>query len=151
MSDSIQQRVQEMRAATFATTPQLTLGELIDLLKSVDAEENCVVQFVFGDMVPLECRSWRGSYNELAIGFSEYNPSFCSYPLLSSFIKQLEDTVGATFCGWYGGEYTMHTATPVWADKPGQGSQAGIVGIKVDYSVDKKAYRVYLRTDYCEF
>ena len=151
MSDYVNQRLQEMRNEAFATTQQITLGKLIELLKALDAEEKCTVEFAFCGLLPWSCDSWRGSYCELAISYCTYEQNNYKPRYLSEFIETLEDAVGNTFYGWKGGEYTMGEDTPIWVDNLSESHNTGVIGICADYSVDEKAYRVYIRTDYCQY
>jgi hypothetical protein len=150
MGNAIQDEVRKMRMETFAATPQLTLGELIDQLRAIDITDDCEIEFAFGHMVPTMCDSWRGSYNELAIGYAHYN-DVKTPPKAIDFIQHLEATVGTVFEGWKGGEYEMTQSTPVWAANPGEAPQTGVIGLHVLYNLNDKAWHIYIRTDYCEF
>lgn len=145
----IHQAVKAMRKATFERTPQWSLGRLIEALEAVDATDDCWVSFAFGDFVPTRCHSWRGSYSELAIGYAELE--WETRPALKHFVNQLKQCVGAEFTGWKGGEFRMDLDTPVWVAEGGKSGNTGVVGIHCERGAEGTAYRVVIRTDWCEF
>lgn len=141
--------VKKMRKASFDSSPQITLGELIRLLKDINAEDGCYVEYAFPRKVPTTCDSYRGSYDELALGHDEFD--WEKRPLLSSLLQHLENCVGQTFYGYKGGEFVMDEETPVWVDNYGECSNCGVVGVTPIYGADDTAYRVIINTDYCEY
>jgi hypothetical protein len=146
---NIRDAVKAMRKATFERTPQWTLGQLIEALSKIDADEDCWVSFAFADFVPTTCDSWRGSYDEIAIGYDELE--WEKRPMLKDFLSHLRNCVGQEFTGWKGGEFTMHDDTPVWVANPGRSGNTGVVGIHQEVGANGKVYRVNVRADYCEF
>lgn len=141
--------VKRMRRTTFEETKQITLGGLIDLLKNLQTDEDCYVRYSFPNKFPTECDSYRGSYDELAIGHDSLD--WDKRPMLSVFLKHLQQCVGKTFFGWKGGEFEMDRDTPVWVDNPGECSSCGVVGITPIYGANDRVYEVIINTDYCEF
>jgi hypothetical protein len=146
---NIQGAVKSMRKATFQRTPQWNLGQLIDSLSKIEATDDCWVSFSFCDFVPGTCHSWRGSYNEIAISYEALD--WDKKPRLKDFLKHLNECIGVEFTGWKGGEYIMGHDTPVWVAEPGRSGNTGVVGIHCENNNEGKAYRVAIRTDYCEF
>jgi len=145
----IRRAVNAMRKATFEKTPQWTLGQLIEELEKIEADEDCYVSFAFGSFVPTTCHSWRGSYNEISIGYAEME--WDKRPKLNEFLQHLRDCIGKEFTGWKGGEYIMDFDTPVWVAEEGRSGNSGVVGIRPSIGANGKAYVVHVRTDYCEF
>lgn len=107
---------------------RLNLGELIDLLKKRPKKEP--VRFDFGWLVPTKCDSYRGYYEDLAIGFSEER--VYPDPTVAVVLKDLQAAVGKEFMGYKGGEYRMTRKSRVWAANYGNTSDTAIVGIE-DY------------------
>lgn len=122
---------------------QLTLGELIDLLsrRSPAFEDNKpqTVRFDFGDFVPSKLLSYRGYYEQLALGFREYDDV-----TVAELLLELQGAVGKTFEGYKGGRYRMGRGTAVWASNWGQATSCAIIGI-ADCS-----YMTVLRTEWKE-
>ena len=130
--------VKGMRAESFKNSDQLTLGELLLKLKAIpdndDGDKG--ISFDFGSAVPTTFDSWRGSYDELALGYklTSYDApdgNSGEYPpvKLKDFIKEAEATLGKTLTGWKGGDFTMTKNTPVWVDNPGNANNTAIVDV----------------------
>lgn len=119
--------VKAKRAESFKDSTQLTLGEIISKLEAIPEREDdeATVCFDFEYLRPTSLDSWRGSYNELALGFSDDGQE----PKLSDFIKHLKDAVGKEYEGYKGGEYTMSRHTPVWVANHGNAGSTSIVDI----------------------
>lgn len=145
--EMIMDLMRQARQQTLAASSQWRLGQLIDALLEIDADEDCTVSFAFGNFIPTTCDSYRGSYAELAIGFVEGYPG----PKLSEFIAHLTDCVGREFAGYKGGEFVMDRSTPLWVANYGNSGCTGVVGIHPEVGANGKAYMVYIRTDYCQF
>lgn len=103
---------------------QINLGTLIELLKPCHTGK--VVYFTFGGFYPTVPSSYRGWYDHLALEYSNQ----VSPPSVATLLKRLQDAVGTAYTGWKGGEYTMYTHTPVWADNPGDGYGVAIIGVE---------------------
>lgn len=130
------------RAETMAKSDQLTLGEIIsrcEAIPSSDSEPNVVYDFEY--LHPVSIGSWRGSYSELALDFSDDNIEM----KLSVFISILKDSVGHTFTGYKGGEFTMSRHTPVWVANYGNSGNTAVIDV-----VDN-GYQIILMTGYREF
>lgn len=102
----------------------LTLGEVIDELKR--AEPESTVQFDFCYTAPTTVASYRGYYNELAIGWqaATYDEESGTYwPLATTVLIRLEEAVGKTFEGYKGGDCKMNRDTTLyvanWGDTGG--------------------------------
>ena len=92
---------------------RLNLGQLLEKLRDRDPEQYVV--FDFGSCHPTTCASYRGYYEDLAIGFSEEGMP----PKVKDFINLLEAAVDTVFIGWKGGEYRSSTRSSVWVANPG--------------------------------
>ena len=138
---------------TFGGKVQLTLGELIEKLEPIakthknfeDKGSQKEVVFDFEYLFPTEFLSWRGSYDELALGFS--TNLYGSYKKLSvsQFLEMCEETVGSVFSGYKGGKYRMSRDTPVWVSNSGNAGHTAIVDVFDD------GYEVVLITSRCEY
>lgn len=121
---------------------QLTLGECIQQFKvACRAAEMCreegdrvgEVLFDFGYMVPGELTSYRGRYDELAIGYRHCNDVKADEQYTPQrFLARLERAVGEVFEGYKGGEYKMVTTTPIWVARPSEVTQTAVVSIGRD-------------------
>ena len=146
------------RTSKLAETNQMTLGELIAKLETIpltygsDNKPKSVV-YDFEFLVPTTLDSWRGSYGELALGWTYrgYAPSDCpdangeNTITLEELLDDLRSAVGKQFTGWKGGEFTMSETTPIWVANPGNSGNTTITEV-VDNS-----YEVILMTGYCEY
>jgi hypothetical protein len=102
----------------------IELGELITLLKHRPHDDQVV--FDFGGFIPRDAASYRGYYEQLAIGYDE---NWEQPMTVADLLVLLRGTIGATFSGYKGGDYVMSASTPVWASKWGQCSRTAIVGL----------------------
>ena len=137
----VQNQVAKMRKDTFDKSEQLSLGEVIDTLKEIQktAKDDTYVRFDFGYFTPKNLGSYRGFYDELAIGYDDGE-----YSTLNDFIKMLEEALTKTFCGWKGGDYTMTRSTPLWVANSGEANETAVVNIIND------GFRVIIETKYIE-
>lgn len=101
---------------------QLSLGEIKEQLKQFNSYR--VVRFVGTEYSPDETSSYRGSYDELAISYTD------SEITVSEFIKMLKKALTQNYTGYKGGEYTMWDTTPVWVARDcSDYSQMAIVSV----------------------
>jgi len=119
---------------------QMNLGQIIDLLDGHEIEKK--VWFDFANFAPYGprsgvLRSYRGHYEDLAIGYEAY--AECR---LGDLVAELKDAVGKVFTGYKGGYYRMERDTTVWVARYNESGGTGIVGIA--HSDD---YRVILHTE----
>lgn len=105
----------------------LALGELIDLLKGEAQSDE--VRFDFGLLIPRKVASYRGYYEQLALG---YDQDWQKSVTVADLLAELGGAVGRDYGGWKGGEYTMGRTTPVWAANSGESPGTGIVGVRRD-------------------
>lgn len=106
---------------------QMTLGELIDALRHMPRNE--VVIFDFGRFVPQELHSYRGYYEDLAIGYAQVE--WAAEPKVANVLATLRAAVGKDFYGWKGGSYTIGSDTPVWVSTAeGDAGNTVIIGVE---------------------
>jgi hypothetical protein len=151
----LESATKKMREASFADSPQLTLGELLALLKDIptkSGDDAVTIEFDFGTAYPTGFSSWRGSYAEIAInyalsGYDEWKSEDAQFDHkdLTDFVKELEGAIGKTYTGWKGGEFTMTADTPVWVANDGNVGNTGVIGVK------NEEWHVVLLTGYCEY
>lgn len=88
----------------------ITLGELAVLLKN--CQENSHVSFNFPGQHPTWFRSYRGYYDQIALGHGSFDYDM---PVTRDIlIERTLSSIGMTFSGYKGGEYIMTANTPVW-------------------------------------
>lgn len=140
--NDIYKAVKKQRARRFSKSNQLSLGEIIskveDLLKLKDEKINVV--YDFGYLAPKEIDSWRGSYDELALDYSNHGGL-----TLKDFHELLLKAVDNTFEGYKGGEYTMSKDTPVWVANYGDSGHTAVLGV-----IDG-GWQVVIITGYMEY
>lgn len=111
------------------------LGVLIRQLSSCKPE--APVYFDFCDLVPDGIESYRGYYDQLAIGWKEAREA----PTVADVLAMLRGAVGKTFMGYKGGDFLMDEDTEVWVDNSGRATGTIITHVEDD------DWCVYLRTD----
>ncbi len=136
---------------------QLSLGELISQLSSIDMSDNPGIKFNFGKMVPWCLSSWRGAYHELAIEPLELqqwlrmpiNKGKDSYKRLAKdFLEGLKSAVGKTFEGYKGGEYVMFEEAPLWVANWGEATHCAVVGVSKSRNDDEDYNHIIIHTWY---
>lgn len=154
IQEYLEAATKKMREASFANSSQLTLGELLALLEKIPTEYGSdkspvSIEFDFGSAYPTGFSSWRGAYAEVAINYqlSGYDGNDVQFDSkdLKDFVTELRETIGKTFTGWKGGDFTMTADTPVWVANGGNVGNTGVVGVRND------DYTVVLQTWYCEY
>lgn len=113
------------RAEDLRTSPQLTLSELILKMEAVSDHGKPVV-YDDGYAYPDGIDSWRGSYSELALGWSMTGAGGTPSSV-AGLLAILRGAVARTFEGYKGGEYLMGENTPVWVANYGEAE-----GFRVD-------------------
>lgn len=113
----------------------ITLGALIKLLEAKDG--NSLVSFDFGGFRVTGIDSYRGYYEQLAVGYSEGVGL-----TVTELLTKLREAVGKTFTGYKGGEYRMGLETPMWAANYSECHSTAIVGL-----AETPNYAAVLRTE----
>lgn len=106
--------------------PQLTLGEFIKKLGEQPQDNEIVFDFVC--FVPLGIHSYRGYYDQLAIGYTDRVDSDYR-PKVSDIVKLCKDAVGKYFTGYKGGDYLMTEQTPLWVSNYSESGDTAIVDV----------------------
>lgn len=101
---------------------QLNLGQLICKLKKCKSDAK--VRFDFGGFVPDGLDSYRGYYNQLALGFCEDKEV-----TVAELLLEARATLGKSFSGYKGGDYVMDHGTSLWVSNYGQAHDTAIVGV----------------------
>lgn len=104
---------------------QITLGELIDSLKRCKPDE--AVRFDFCMTTPTTLDSYRGYYEDLALGWTaqENYPE----PLVATFLAYLKSMLGKTVHGYKGGEYTVERDQILWVANYSDTGDTVITGV----------------------
>jgi hypothetical protein len=146
------EEVRRMRKVRFDKSDQYNLGMLIDKMKEIidnhkndEKEKEVLVNYDFEYLFPRSFSSWRGSYDELALDFYEYDYKDIKPLTIQQFYKLCLDTVGQEFTGWKGGEYIMSRDTPIWIANSGHSGSTAIIDVL------DKGYEVILISGYREF
>lgn len=133
------------RGEDMKVSKQLTLGEIILKLEAVNPKrkngEDKTIIYDFAYFLPTHLMSWRGSYCELAIGYSDKEPG----KTVNEFLKDLKEAIGKIYSGYKGGDYMMGKTTPIWVANYGESCETAIVNIK------DGQYMVILETQYIEY
>lgn len=152
MNDFIHHIIKKERLENLKDSPQLTLGNFISCLSKIKEtevdQESISVQFDFGSAIPTTLGSWRGSYDELALGYELTGYSGegdYGSMTVDKLLEELEGAIGKTFTGWKGGDFVMSKDTPIWVSNTGDASETGIVGVL------NLGYKIVILTSYCEY
>lgn len=116
---------------------QMTLGELIEAMR-VHARNSPdrVVRFDFVHFQPDGFHSYRGYYDQVALGYAwpGHNPDGRDREDVTTgrFLDECKAAAAATFHGWKGGDFQMSEATPVWVARPDESGGTAIVAVRDD-------------------
>ncbi len=103
---------------------QLTIGQLIDRLESCPEEQP--VGFDFGYFHPTTGHSFRGNYEQFAIGYKSGYPG----PTVATVLGMLRAAgAGQDFYGYKGGTFAMNSDTPVWVANENEGCQIAVENV----------------------
>jgi hypothetical protein len=103
---------------------QLTLGELIAALEKED--QTLTVRYDFVHFAPAGIHSYRGYYDQLAIGYDHTEIT------VAKLLNTCKLAVGCTFTGYKGGNYKMDRNTRVWVANYNESGSTAIVGVRND-------------------
>jgi hypothetical protein len=115
---------------------QLTIGETIAALKAAEYDDDAEVRFDFGYFVPTRTESYRGFYDQLALGYclddhdasDRQRRNILKTP--ADVINELQQAIGRAYEGYKGGEYVMHADTPLWVANTGEANGTGVIGVR---------------------
>jgi hypothetical protein len=88
------------------------------------------VYFNFGDFFPMGIASYRGYYDQLALGYFSDTESLNKPKLVSDWLNDLTLCIGKQFGGYKGGSYTMDKDTPIWVSNWGQATGTTVIGVQ---------------------
>jgi len=128
-ADMIMKMVKQKREIEFLKSNQIGLGNLItqteEIVKNIPSEENSTwLSFEFGSLGVTCMDSYRGYYDELALGYGDDGVS------IREFLKILKNALGKVYTGYKGGDYEMHKDTPIWAANYGRTGYTKVIGIE---------------------
>lgn len=122
---------------------QFTLGDLISRLENVEDQDKMVF-FDFCGCIPTVINSSRGFYRDPALGWSGtgYSSAGSAYSnsSVSALVERLKWSLGRTYTGWKGGEYTYDTNSRLWVDNPGDWNSTYITEVSESYVVVLRTY-----------
>ena len=141
----------KMRTEHLSKSSQLLLGELKLKLEAIPNKKKPIV-FDFG-LKPAGASSWRGSYCELGLEYSENGGGDASWdtneveytspygdsykketftipenPTTQNFLDMLNALTGKTMTGYKGGDFTMHKNVAVYLGNYGSSSVDNYLG-----------------------
>lgn len=122
----------------------MTIGELKKILNSIE-DQGKFVKFDFCNCIPTQIDSWRGVYEEPALGWTPTGYSACGSETkhniaVHELIVELERGTSDVFGGWKGGEYYYDDDSPLHIDNPGDCTHTVIA------SVEEKQSSVIIHT-----
>jgi hypothetical protein len=103
----------------------MNLGQFIDALSEINPNQG--IYYDWGSLYPTHFESYRGYYDQLALGIDASRSSLVT---VGSLLQHASDCIDKTFTGWKGGEYTMSRKTMLWVCNPGMTSDTVIVGVR---------------------
>jgi hypothetical protein len=101
----------------------ITLGELIEQLSKCNKTAH--VYFDFCGLRPTGLGSYRGYYDQLALGWKEEG-----LVTVGDLLAECQSAIGQTYEGYKGGEFKMSKSTPVWAANYGRSDSTAIKKIE---------------------
>lgn len=101
----------------------MTLGQLI--IELLLFKKEVPVYYDFVNFCPNKIHSYRGSYDQLALGYSQNNPL-----TIEELVKLLQKAIGNSFQGYKGGSYLMTKHTQLWVSNHDEASKTAIVAVR---------------------
>ena len=115
---------------------QLTMGEFIDRLESLDADRFICIQ---GGLTPntktmIPFNSYRGYYHHLVLHpldpLDRRSPGSPSHMRVGELLAKSKMALQRrVFEGYHGGEYAMDRDTPLWVSRYGHADGTAVVGV----------------------
>lgn len=101
---------------------RLNLGQFVEALAEFDPAKT--IQFDFGYFAPSRIHSWRGVYEQVALGYDT------SVETTVEFVRGLaRGAIGQFFTGYKGGSYLMRPETRLWVSQHDEANHTGIVRV----------------------
>lgn len=94
------------------------------------------------ELYPTTFDSYRGYYDELALGYSIEEPE--KLMTVEDLINEAISCIGKEFIGYKGGHFTMDTNTPLWISNYGKCSDTKIekITMPLDGYVEIHCYKI---------
>jgi hypothetical protein len=108
----------------------MTIKRMIRMLQEHDPSMGLMVEVVgHGERPAYDLHSYRGYYEQLAIGFGPFieGRGQC-YPTVGALLAALDQAIGSTYEGWKGGDFVMHDWSTLWVAQEGTTDQSGQPG-----------------------
>lgn len=105
----------------------LDVGELIAELKQYNRGAYLRIDKSPVGLAPIELGSYRGYYEDLAIGVG---PARSAPWNVGDLVAALEESIGSTITGYKGGEYEVTVGTRVWISNYGESSGSRVTGVR---------------------
>ncbi len=109
---------------------QWTLGQLIDALEKCPDPTNAV-RFDFCMTVPTKVNSYRGYYEDLALGWEE--SKVYPEPTVPMLLATLKAQLGTTVHGYKGGDYIVRREQVLFVANYGDTGSTCVVGVDHGY------------------
>ena len=106
----------------------MTVGEVLDALATADV--GAPVYFDFGGCVPTTVHSWRGSYDEPALGWEP--PNGVDMTVIELIVELEKCTDGHEYTGYKGGEYAYNRHNTLHIDNYGRYTNTELVTVEVN-------------------
>lgn len=137
----------------FLNPTGLCLGEIISEIEKAglvsENGDDKQIFFDFGSAIPTKLDSYRGFYEQLALGYTltGYDSQDNHFKNITAkeLLAELKSAIGKEFTGWKGGEFIMNEKTPVWVSNSGNCSNTIVLGIL------NKNYQLIILTGYYEY
>lgn len=111
--------------------------------------EKWPVRYDFCDTTPRKVGSYRGYYEDLALGWAptgrdalDHGLSETAHITVGALLILLKCALGETFTGYKGGDYTMTRGTTVWVANYGEASGTSV------QSIEQRSSEVVIHTAY---
>lgn len=114
-----------------------TVGRLIEDLRRCDMTAPVVFDFCRHSPTPTGLRSYRGFYEDAALGWERVDEP----PTVATLLSMLRRDLGTTMQGWKGGDYRIDERTALWVANQGECESTAVVGV-ADHG-----YRVTIATE----
>jgi hypothetical protein len=110
----------------------MTIDDLLHDLRK--AKPDAVVMFDFCNCAPTKVDSWRGSYDDPALGWVATGYSGNSKaPKVADLISELERAIdGREYTGWKGGEFRYAGSNTLHIDNRGDYTNTELVRAEID-------------------
>jgi hypothetical protein len=107
----------------------LKYGEFITALERMPADEP--VKFDFVHFGPTRINSYRGFYEDAALGYQRPDDSDYEFPTVEELVRRLTSVLGHVFEGWKGGNgRPIRLESSLWVANPGETGDTVIVDVQ---------------------